>query len=463
MARSQFPPCSNCGDPDARTSLDGTLVCDRCLNDRVSERAGWSPLPDPPPVETVRAADGREVRFRYRLRWAPSGVISAAAEEADQSPGDGFRFEVYGAHDAEPDAVLAQLRRIVHREVGRLYLEPQMDGVKVDGTRWMLARDEVAGRIDWSGDDFVREPSVVIDGRRFDWDEFGRMVASFEGWQFRMLLSDSSASVSASPGGEEQESDGGEPGEGEGGEVISLFGDLDPGGGDATVAPSIDEVLVAFLAAQRERLAASTYARYEDIVELLRRCLNVYGYQSLTGAEERAWQAAFDAGDEEAFTRVCGPERIVENYGEFLGYFMVRKVAASKQQLKDAGTVTKRLARWLAEHGHVDTEDAELARDRAADAGRELPRADELGHQLFLQAQRTRLPVHPNDIPDEGWVEDHLPITRIEDGRLWFGDIGPVEVPTAASDVAEVGWHVTVVLARLDGAWQCVQVGAVYP
>jgi hypothetical protein len=455
---SQFPPCAHCGDLDARTSLGGTQVCDRCLNEQVSARTGWLRLPDPQPVETVRAADGREVRFCYRLTWAPSGVMSAEAEEADQPPGDGFRFGVYGEHDADPDAVLAQLRRVVHREVGRAYLEPQESGAEIGGTRWMIAGDEVAGRIDWSGDGSVREPSVVIDGRRFDWGEFGRLVASFEGWEFRMRLDDSSDGVGAETGVEGEELDVGGAGE-----VIAMFGDRGSAGRDTTAVPSIDEVLAGFLVVQRERLAASTYARYEDIVDLLRHCLNGYGYHSLTGAEAQAWQEAFDAGDEDAFTRLCGPERIVENYGEFLGYFMVRKVAASKQQLRDAGTVTKRLARWLAEQGLVATDAAETARDRAADAGRELPRADELGHQLFLHTQRTRLPAHPNEIPDQNWVEDHLPITRIEDGRLWFGDVGPVEVPTAASDLAEVGWHVTVVLARLGGAWRLVQVGAVYP
>jgi len=222
-------------------------------------------------------------------------------------------------------------------------------------------------------------------------------------------------------------------------------------------------VLTEFLAAQRARLAASTYARYEDIVELLRHSLNGYGYESLTGHDAEAWREAFDAGEDEAFTRLCGPERIVEHYSEFLGYFMVRKVAASKQQLKDAGTVTKRLARWLAEQGYVAADAAEVARERATDAGKQLPRADELGHQLFLETQRTQLPGHPNEIPDEDWIEDHLPITRVEAGRLWFGDVGPVEVPTDASDVAEVGWDVTVVLARLDGVWRLVQVGTVYP
>ncbi len=48
-------------------------------------------------------------------------------------------------------------------------------------------------------------------------------------------------------------------------------------------------------------------------------------------------------------------------------------------------------------------------------------------------------------------MEDHQPITRVEDGRLWFGDVGPVAVPREASDLAEVGWDVYVVLARLGG------------
>ena len=35
--------------------------------------------------------------------------------------------------------------------------------------------------------------------------------------------------------------------------------------------------------------------------------------------------------------------------------------------------------------------------------------------------------------------------------------------PSAASEVAEVGWHVNVVLARLDGTWRLVEAGGVYP
>ena len=91
MAGVWLPPCADCDDLDARPSLGATQLCDRSFNGRISARIGWPPLPDPSPVETVRASDGGEVPFRYRLTWAPSGVMSAEAEEAEQPPGNGFR------------------------------------------------------------------------------------------------------------------------------------------------------------------------------------------------------------------------------------------------------------------------------------------------------------------------------------------------------------------------------------
>jgi hypothetical protein len=58
---------------------------------------------------------------------------------------------------------------------------------------------------------------------------------------------------------------------------------------------------------------------YESVVSLLRSSLNAYASQSLDGLEEKRWWKAFDAGDEEAFTRLFGPEKVIENLGEFLG------------------------------------------------------------------------------------------------------------------------------------------------
>ena len=226
---------------------------------------------------------------------------------------------------------------------------------------------------------------------------------------------------------------------------------------------TIDEALDAFLAEQRERLSSKTLRNYEDVVSLLRSSLNGYAYQSLDGFEEKCWRKAFDDGDEEAFTRLFGAEKIVENLGEFLGYFMVRKVMAGQELLRASGTVTKKLAAWLHEQGYISDDERADAVERGGDAARELPRADRLGELLHDEMAKTP-PFDPDDIPDEHWVEDSLAIERVEPGALWFeGGIGPVRVSKKASDLAEVGWSVNIVLAQLRGEWRIVELGFVYP
>jgi hypothetical protein len=103
---------------------------------------------------------------------------------------------------------------------------------------------------------------------------------------------------------------------------------------------TIDEALSAFLADQRERLSARTFRNYADVIKLLGHSLDGYAHSSLDGDELRRFEQAFDGGDEHAFCRLFGPEKICEHLGEFLGYFMVRKVVAGQELLKASGTVT---------------------------------------------------------------------------------------------------------------------------
>jgi hypothetical protein len=227
--------------------------------------------------------------------------------------------------------------------------------------------------------------------------------------------------------------------------------------------PSIQDVLDAFLADERSRLAPRTYRNYASVVELLAHCLNGYGYQSLDELDRKRWEQAYAAGDEEAFCRLFGPDQVIGNLGEFLGYFMVRKVMAGQELLRAAGTVTTKLAQWLHDRGYVDERDYEEAAERGAEAARDLPRADQLGWMLHELAQRAP-DVDADAIPDKGWVEGCLPITGVEPGALWFeGGVGPVTVPPAASALAQVGWCVTITMARLRGRWQVLEVGNVYP
>lgn len=226
---------------------------------------------------------------------------------------------------------------------------------------------------------------------------------------------------------------------------------------------TIDEALTRFLDGQRARLAPRTFRTYDEVIDLFRDCMNMYGPNVLDAEDEKRWRAAFDAGDEDAFTRLLDAGYINSMLGEFLGYFMIRKVMAGQELLRASGTVTKKLVGWLAEHGVIDQDAAAVQAERAAGAARDLPKADRLADALHELSLRTT--VKEPESADR-WVEEGIPlrITKIEPGKLWFeGEIGPLAVPRAASTLATVGWQVTVVLAFTRNRWWLVEVGNVYP
>jgi len=232
---------------------------------------------------------------------------------------------------------------------------------------------------------------------------------------------------------------------------------------------TIDDVLEAFLTDQRARLSARTMRNYEDVVDLLRDSLNGYGPNTLESADHQRWEQAFHAGDMEAFCHLFGPEHILGHSDEFLGYFMIRKVMAGQELLRAAGTVTKKIANWLHEKGYVDDVQRDLTLDRGTEAARHLPRAERLANLLYQQSRRT--PTFDWDtLASDDLVEDQLVVTRVEGNDLYFtgllaavDSIGPVKVDQKAAALAQVGWRVTLTLARLRGTWKIVEVGNVYP
>jgi hypothetical protein len=231
-----------------------------------------------------------------------------------------------------------------------------------------------------------------------------------------------------------------------------------------TPTTTIDDVLEAFLADQRERLSARTLGNYEDVIDLLRLCLNGYGPNSLDEPDRKRWEKAYQ-DDEEAFCHLFGPEYILSEVSEFLGYFMIRKVMAGQDLLRAAGTVTKKLATWLHEHGHAGEAARNVAIDRGTAASRDLPRAERLANLLYEQslggAAVNRAALGSGDVIGQ---DLSLQIERVEPGKLYFTGVeGPLCVPREASDLAKPGWDVTITLLRQRGTWKVLEVGNVYP
>ncbi len=187
--------CERCGADGATVSLSGAVLCDRCVDNRVSEFTGMLRLPDPPADEVFTGPDARPHRFRFRLWRAPTGV-SADAAEIDCPTGEGYRFTLLGQHDADIDALLDSLREQIKAGVSRVDLtpNPHREG-------WILAGETVSGRFEWNdAGDHDQPYAVVIDGRRLSWEEFGNAFEGLEGWGFTLHLDDLSQALSDETG-----------------------------------------------------------------------------------------------------------------------------------------------------------------------------------------------------------------------------------------------------------------------
>jgi len=59
---------------------------------------------------------------------------------------------------------------------------------------WLPLPDHrvVRGMVEWDSAGDGRAPLLVIYGREVTWDEFGRMLMSSEGWQFKLDIEDQS-------------------------------------------------------------------------------------------------------------------------------------------------------------------------------------------------------------------------------------------------------------------------------
>ena len=233
----------------------------------------------------------------------------------------------------------------------------------------------------------------------------------------------------------------------------------------ATVGDRIDDLLTRFLADRRQGRPSREFRNYEAVIDFFKLHLNGYAYESLSPSERKRWEHAVNSGDEAAFCRLFGPDKIPGEVGAFVGYFMIRKVIGPKTVTAATGRIVGELLEWLVAQGSLKPEEVTQAGERAAAAAPDLPNAEKLASLLYELAELSTVDVQA--LSEDDYVEDDVTISRVEATALWFdsnrGEIGPLRVGTAISRIAKPGWSINLVMGRRRGSWHLVEVGNVYP
>lgn len=162
-------------------------LCSRCHNMEVARNCGlefdhiaFQPL-------DLTDVTGERHRFHFVLRHLGTMLSLTALEVKAEEPA-GYEFRVHGDQDIDPLILMQRLLEQIRRNLAMIHLVEGDLGLEIKGTT-------VRGHITCDPEAELYRPILVIDGREVSWDQFGRMLMTFEGWRIRLEINDPSDEV----------------------------------------------------------------------------------------------------------------------------------------------------------------------------------------------------------------------------------------------------------------------------
>jgi hypothetical protein len=185
--------CEGCGNLTAGYDLvnygskdrGNRQLCTQCFNTEVARQFGLADFSNVQfePVGMIDCS-GQLHQFHFQTRLL-GNIVSLEAFELRQGNPGGYQFQMVGDSEGDLFTLLGQLIEKIRRALS-------IKHVAEDGHGLQIVDQTVRGRIDWDETEDDRVPLVVVDGQEISWEAFGRMLMTFEGWQFRLELIDRS-------------------------------------------------------------------------------------------------------------------------------------------------------------------------------------------------------------------------------------------------------------------------------
>lgn len=160
------------------------ILCRDCNNAMVAERLGINNFADFTRNYRVKDIDGEEHVFEISKEIFFMG-IQWRAVEIKNGEIEGYQFAVYAGLDDDPVEGLQKLYEKINNGLSRKYIEKK----EFQGqTLYSLIDDKVAGRIECDDQYDGRIPRLIIDGKLYTWEQLGKMLMGYEGWNFHLKI-----------------------------------------------------------------------------------------------------------------------------------------------------------------------------------------------------------------------------------------------------------------------------------
>ena len=137
----------------------------------------------------LQDADGIDHEFHFSIRLMGENLVLRSFE-GEENISEGYEFSLIGDIEEGLFSLFSKLYTRMIKALSRkhIYLDEETKS-------WLITEDDIVrGHIthDPESDDWLSDPMVVIDGKGISWKEFGRMLTTFEGGNFKLQIFDES-------------------------------------------------------------------------------------------------------------------------------------------------------------------------------------------------------------------------------------------------------------------------------
>lgn len=162
-------------------------LCSRCLNLELARQEGLDNFTEPD-FEPVSLTDSLGVIHEFSFQVRIGTGITIEGFELKGGERYGYQFEVLGGYHEDLLVLFGRLLAKMRRGLSARHLVSNEWGLHIatDTVRATIASDSARNH---------QLPLLTIDGQEIGWDEFGRMLMSFEGFQFKLEIRDKSEEI----------------------------------------------------------------------------------------------------------------------------------------------------------------------------------------------------------------------------------------------------------------------------
>jgi len=183
--------CEQCKTFEAKirlqTESNTMYLCNDCYNELMAEELEVD-LEQLAKTFSVKDYEGVNRTFNVERSLQPNGLFLEATENIES----GYKFAVHGELSSNQQELHKQLIEKTRKGTAKQNIKTSV--LPSGHAHSSIVHYELTGLIEYD-ETSSGTPLVIIDGKPFTWEEVGKMLMTYEGFQFKLKMYDATEDV----------------------------------------------------------------------------------------------------------------------------------------------------------------------------------------------------------------------------------------------------------------------------